>query len=221
MKKSLYIFFLICTILMIAGCATTSKQTSEEDSQYPTTLGNFSPFKLGDAISLWKNGDDVSPCEMELFCVPRTNKIEIYFCSSIDKVCLMMDAKDCATFDENLMKYMNDYNEGNFDKNHKPKKDNSYGVMETSVSWGVFGYGSYNADIKVRFNYEIIGGKPYFSMSMEQGLAKGQTDIYSPKMTMYFSPSQLETIKEITDPEIIMAHIKELETEAYEFNYQF
>ena len=219
MKKTIYIVIFTCALFMIAGCATTSKQT-EEESPYLTTLGDFAPFELGDAISLWKSGDEVSPCEMNLYCVPRTNKIEIYFSKLINRVCLMMDAEDCAEFEKNVEKYMADYNAGNFDKNHKPTKDNSYGMMKPCIAWGVFGY-SYNADIKARFNYEIIGGKPYFSMSMEQGLANGEKDVYSPKMTMYFSPSQLETILELTDPEIIAAHIKELETEAYSFDYEF
>lgn len=220
MKKSLYIITALCAFLMLAGCATTSKKSAENDSPYPTTLGDFSPFELGDAISVWKNGDDVTPCEMTVYCVPRTNRIEFYFSKLMNKVCLMMDAEDYAEFEKNVQIYMTDYNEGNFDKNHKPTKDNSYGLMKPGIAWGVFGY-SYNADIKARFNYEIIGGKPYFSMLMEQGLANGETDIYSPIMTMYFSPSQLETIMELTSKDTIMEHIKELETEAYDFDYEF
>ena len=220
MKKSLYIITALCAFLMLAGCATTSKKSTKNDSPYPTTLGDFSPFELGDAISVWKNGDDVTPCEMTIYCVPRTNRIEFYFSKLMNKVCLMMDAEDYAEFEKNVQTYMTDYNESNFDKNHKPSKDNSYGLMKPGIAWGVFGY-SYNADIKARFNYEIIGGKPYFSMLMEQGLANGETDIYSPIMTMYFSPSQLETIMELTSKDTIMEHIKELETEAYDFDYEF
>ena len=219
MKKSLYIITALCAFLMLAGCATTSKKV-EEESPYPTSIGDFAPFELGDAMSLWKSGDDVTPCEMELYCIPRSNKIEIHFHKLVNKVCLMMDAEDCAEFENNVQKYMADYNEGNFDKKHKPSKENSYGFMKPGIAWGVLGY-SYNADIKARFNYEIIGGKPYFSMLMEQSVANGESDIYSPIMTMYFSPSQLETIMELTSTETIMEHIKELETEAYEFDYEF
>ena len=219
MKKCLYGLIVLFAFLLLAGCATTSKKT-EEESPYLTTLGDFSPFKLGDAISLWKSGDDVSPCEMELYCIPRSNKIEIHFSKYIDKICLILDAQDCALFEECVKAYMEDYNSSNFVKNYKPTRDNSYGRMFPSISWGVFGYG-YNADIKAYFNYEIIGGKPYFSMMLDQASDKSSTDIYSPKMTMYFSPSQLETILEITSPETIGEYIKELEAEAYTFDFEF
>lgn len=219
MKRIILFFSVLCAFLLLAGCATTSAKT-EEESPYLTTLGDFSPFELGDAISLWKSGDEVSPCELKLYCIPRTNRIEVYFSKLMNRVCIMMDAEDCAEFEKCVQAYMKDYNEGNFDKNHKPKKDNSYGLMKPCIAWGVFGY-SYNADIMTRFNYEIIGGKPYFSMIIEQGLANGESDVYSPNMTMYFSPSQLETIMELTDPEVIMTYIKELEEEAYSFEYEF
>ena len=219
MKKSILFFCVLSVFFFLAGCATTTKKT-EKESPYLTTLGDFSPFELGDAISVWKNGDDVTPCEMTLYCVPRTNKIEIHFSRHINKVALMMNAENCAEFERCVGLYMEDYNSGNFDKNHEPTKDNSYGMMKTGIAWGLFGY-SYNADIKARFKYEIIGGKPYFSMSLESGLASGQTDVYSPKMTMYFSPSQLETIMELTDSERIAAYIKSLEEEAYSFDYEF
>ena len=220
MKKTVYfIVFALCSFLMLAGCTTTSKKT-EKESPYLTTLGDFSPFKLGEALSLWKSGDDVSPCEMTLYCVPRTNKIEIYFSKYIDKICLMLDAEACEGFEENLKKYMEDYKEGHFDRNHNPTRANSYGIIKPSIAWGVFGY-SYNADIKAYLNYEIIGGKPYFSMLIDQGTAKGHSDIFSPIMTMYFTPSQLETIMELTDPSIIAEHIKESEAEAYSFDFKF
>ena len=219
MRKTIYIISILCAFLMLAGCATTSSKPKEE-SPYLTTLGDFSPFELGDAFGVWKNGDEVNPCELTLYCIPRTNKIEIHFSRNINKIALMMDAEDCAEFERCVGLYMEDYNSSHFDKNHEPTKDNSYGMMKPGIAWGVFGY-SYNADIKARFNYEIIGGKPYFSMSLESGLASGQTDVYSPKMTMYFSPSQLETIMELTDSERIAAYIKSLEEEAYSFDYEF
>nr|MCR4938895.1 hypothetical protein [Treponemataceae bacterium] len=143
-----------------------------------------------------------------------------HFSKAINKVCLMMDAEDCAGFVENVEKYMADYNSGHFDKNYKPTKKNSYGIIKPGIAWGVFGL-SYNADIKVYFNYEIIGGKPYFSMLMDQGEDTSTGDTYSPIMTMYFTPSQLETILEITSPEVISAYIKELEESAYSFDYEF
>jgi hypothetical protein len=219
MKKSILFFCVLSAFFLLAGCATTTKKT-EKESPYLTTLGDFSPFELGDAISVWKDGDDVTPCEMTLYCVPRTNKIEIHFSRHINKIALMMNAENCAEFERCVGLYMDDYNSGHFDKNHEPTKDNAYGMTKTGIAWGVFGY-SYNADVKTRFNYEIIGGKPYFSMFLDSGLANDQSDVYSPKMTMYFSPSQLETIMELTDSNSIAAHIKALEEEAYSFEYEF
>nr|MCR4940241.1 hypothetical protein [Treponemataceae bacterium] len=123
MRNKVLVVAVLSIILVLAGCASTSGKKAEE-SLYPTSLGDFSPFELGDAISLWKSGSDVSPCEMKLYCIPRTNKIEIHFSKAINKVCLMMDAEDCAGFVENVEKYMADYNSGHFDKNYKPTKKN-------------------------------------------------------------------------------------------------
>ena len=219
MKKTIYIISILCVFILLAGCATTSKK-QEEESPYLTTLGDFSPFELGDAFGLWKSGNDVAPCELTLYCIPRTNKIEIHYSRNINKVCLMMDAEACESFENCVKLYMADYNSGSFDKNYKPSKDNAYGTMKPGIAWGVFGY-SYNADIKARFNYEIIGGKPYFSMYLDQAKANGDSDAYSPIMTMYFTPSQLETIMELASSETIAAHIAELENEAYAFDYEF
>ena len=217
MKKTIHIIIVMLLFLMLNGCASNSNKA---ESPYLATLGDFSPFELGEAMSLWKDGNGVSPCELDLYCVPRTNKIEVYFSSLINKVCLMMSAENCEQFEKAVNEYMTAYNTSSFDKNHKPTKKNAYGSMKTNIAWGVFGYG-YNAEIQVLLNYEIIGGKPYFSMSMSQGEAKEESKIYSPSMTMYFTPSQLETIIELTDSDRIAEYIKTLETEAFSFDYEF
>lgn len=218
MKNRILLFVFLCALISLVGCATTSPV--KEESPYPTSLGDFSPFKLGDAFSLWKSGDDVSPCEMTIYCVPRVNEIEIHFSKLINKVCLMLDAEDCDNFAKNVEAYMNDYNSNGFDKNYKPKKENSYGKMTPGIAWGVFGY-SYNTEIEAFFNYEIIGGKPYFSMYLDQEADSTSSDVYSPIMTMYFTPDQLETIMEMTSSEVIDEYIKSLEEEAYHFDYEF
>lgn len=196
---------IFCLMLIFTGCATN--KAVEEESEYLETLGDFDPFLLGPVMGLWKSGDDVKSCECDMYFVPRTNSVELYFSYGMNKICIMLDAKACDGFKTMVEAYMNDYSNRTF-ADRKPDSKNKYGSINAEIAWGVFGY-SYDAGIRIDFNYELIGGKPYFMMKMNQGFAKDND--HSPVMTMYFNPLQLENIFTLADPKVIQEYISEKE----------
>ncbi len=215
MKKTLFIA-IAAACLLLTSCASTSNAKIEAHESDENYLGDFAPFQLDSAMSLKKNMAGVlSPCELELFCVPRTNTIECYFNTTMSRNCLMLSYSQRKTLREGFEAYLAAYEAKQLPK-ESPSKKNAFINGECSFAWGLLGPTS-TTDTKFRVNYEYVNDLPYCLLYIDSSTAENDSSNWSPVTKMYFSPSQLELLFDATDDEAISEYINQLVSQAYTF----
>ena len=65
-------------------------------------------------------------------------------------------------------------------------------------------------------NYEYLEeNKPYFKLKVNATPYPEEENVSSPNLELFFSPSQLETLINVVNYEVIYAKVEELKSEAY------
>lgn len=220
MRKNIIRLAVLCAVFAIilacAGCTTTSKGETTIREPDENFLGDFKPFQLDNCMAVTKSlSGTIIPKEMEMYFAPRQNTVEAYFSYGMDKIAVVFTLEERVAFKEGIMAYMEAYNAGNLPE-RAPDRKNYFTRTPVTVAWGVMGL-SYSADTYVRINYEYLErGKPYFVATFESANAK-KDDTASPKMDIYFTPSQLEALLETIDQDEFQARVDELNRQAYEW----
>ncbi len=215
MKKSLFAAVAAACLLLVS-CASTSDATLETHEADESFLGDFAPFQLDSAMSLKKNMAGVlSPCELELFCVPRTNTIECYFSTTMSRNCLILNHSQRQTLKQGFEAYLAAYEAKQLPK-ESPSKKNAFITGECGFAWGLLSPSS-STDTKFRVNYEYVNDLPYCLLYIDSSTASNDSSNWSPVTKMYFSPSQIEILFDATGEEAIQEYIDQLVSQAYTF----
>ncbi|WP_428769697.1 hypothetical protein V1L52_11200 [Treponema sp. HNW] len=195
---------------------------SAEQSADPDFLGDFDPIRLENVMALRSVFGKVKPTEIRLYFVPRTNIVEAHLRDGMNAVVLMFTAEQRRTLAQGIELYGNAYAEyagGNRAAmpERKPNRKSSFNRGELSIAWGVIGLAR-TAETEFRTNYEYLEkGKPYFMLTAESADSSEDSSIQSPRVDLYFSPAQLQTLLEVTEQASLQKQVDILNEKAFAF----
>lgn len=213
-----------CVLLLavFASCATAKVRDADKADADPNFIGDFDPIRLEDAMALRTVMGKIKPTVLRLYFVPRTNIVEAHFRDGINAFVLMFDEEARNTIGEAGALYAasyGDYSSGNAGAMpvRKPIKQNAFNTGNVSVAWGVTSTAR-NGESSFRTNYEFLEkNKPYFLLTVEAVVDKTDSSTQSPPVNLYFSPSQLEALFEITGKDVLREQVDELNKKAFTF----
>lgn len=213
-----------CVLLLavFASCATAKVRDADKADADPNFIGDFDPIRLEDAMALRTVMGKIKPTVLRLYFVPRTNIVEAHFRDGINAFVLMFDEDARNTIGEAGALYAasyGDYSSGNAGAMpvRKPIKQNAFNTGNVSVAWGVTS-AARNGETSFRTNYEFLEkNKPYFLLTVEAAVDKEDSSTQSPPVNLYFSPSQLEALFEITGKDALREQVDELNKKAFTF----
>lgn len=219
MKKTILICFI--GFLILSACKTADKipQRIEKTDVF---LGDFDPIQLETIMAIRYSMKKIRPIEVRLFLVPRTNTIEAYLRDGMTAYVVVLDKDARKTLSEGIALYAEAYQSFLEDGSkalpqRKPTDNNAFNRGDLSVSWGVISATHHN-DAKFNTNYSYLESKkPYFRFTVESTADKDESDIFSPYLHLYFSPSQLETLLNITNQDALDEIVAEKEKAAFTF----
>lgn len=207
--------FLCFMCMFVFSCVSTPKEIRESN---PNFLGDFEPFYLGEVLCLSGSTlGNIKPLEVHLYFAPRTNDIQARFRSGMNNICLTWTPEERERLNSSIEKYIALYSGDKKMENRKPTKKNAFEVGKIEILWGLSGY---TRDTLANYftNYQYLEeNKPYFKINVSATPYAEEEHVSSPSVELFFSPSQLETLIELTDYELILEKLKELQTAAYEW----
>ena len=157
------------------------------------------------------------PKEIELYFVPRTNRVEMYFRDLQNRVCIILTPEHRKMMTDAALQFMAEQEAGNM-PDRKANSKNYYSQSVCTVGWGVTGIARTTNKSKLQFNYEYFNDKrPYFLIKALPAPDREEPDVYSPTIEVYFSPAQLEAIYELLNQEALQALVDELDEKAYAY----
>lgn len=203
---------LVAGALLVSCTSTPKTQTAD-----PNFIGDFDPIQLETVITRTIMFGKEKPVELELYFIPRTNIVEMYYRDFANKICLMMTPEQrrllrLAAADFSLKA------EAGVLENRKPTSKNAYSETNASVAWGVTGVARVSEKAKLQLNYEYLSdGRPYFTVKLVPGPDKNDSTVYSPSSTLYMSPTQVQTLCEVIDQDVLQAMVDDLNARANEY----
>ena len=223
-KHGTVIICIVCAAVLavFVSCATAKVRDADKAEADPNFIGDFDPIRLEDAMALRTVMGKIKPTVLRLYFVPRTNIVEAHFRDGINAFVLMFDEDARNTIGEAGALYAasyGDYSSGNAGAMpvRKPIKQNAFNTGNVSVAWGVTSTAR-NGESSFRTNYEFLEkNKPYFLLTVEAAVDKEDSSTQSPPVNLYFSPSQLEALFEITGKDVLREQVDELNKKAFTF----
>lgn len=208
-------FFGVLCVLMVFllfSCASNKEQVKD-----PNFLGDYEPIQLENAMGWVTLFGNEKPKEIELFFVPRTNRVEMYFRDLQNRICIILAPEHRELMIDAALQFMEDIESDNVPE-RKANSKNYYAQSKCSVGWGVLSTARVTTKAPLQFNYEYFkDGRPYFLMKALPAPDKEEPDVYSPTVEVYFSPAQLEALYEILNQEALQAKVDELDAKAYAY----
>ena len=149
--------------------------------------------------------------------MPRENTIEIHFRTTVNSVCIILNQKEREKLRDSIQLFLSQYESKTLPRHktnaktsyYKSKCGYYYGVLEATV-------GTDNNDYWT--NCAIIEKRAYFLLHMVPTRSTGKNNkSFTPKLNLYFSPSQLKDFLEILDQEYLNYEVEELRKKAYTY----
>lgn len=213
MSRKSCIFLSVLCVLTLFSCSSTKKEVERD----PDFLGDYEPIRLEDAMGWVTLFGKEKPKEIELYFVPRTNRVEMYFRDLQNRVCIILTPEHRQMMTDAAVQFMTEQEAGNM-PDRKANSKNCYAQSVCTVGWGVTGVGRVTNTSKLQFNYEYFNDKrPYFLLKALPAPDREENDVYSPTIEVYFSPAQLEAIYEILNQDALQVLVDELDEKAYAY----
>ena len=187
-------------------------------------LADFDEVLLENSMVLVKNMGKLKPREIKhVYLYPRKNTIEMKFHYGVNMVAIILNQKERTKIIENAERFFAEYEAKELHK-HKVKAKTAYCNSTMPFYWGVTSTNNGTVKNKYYLNYEIIDKRAYFVIHFtptrcDQGYGNGESDVdvYTPKMTLYLSPSQLHDFVDLLDQENLLSVVKGLKKKAYTY----
>ncbi len=216
MKIKGLLFILI--VLLFVSCESTPKEVDVD----PDFIGNFNPFQLENIICVKETASGISPVEIRVFFVPRTNIVEMYLRDGMTTYVLLLEGEERKQLFEGISQYAQAYGaytqgETGALENREPTRKNSFNSGTMSVSWGVASASRNNTTVFYT-NYKYLEERrPYFELLVDKTKDKDNSSVFSPVLRLYFSPTHLDTFIDTLGQERLVQLVEELEAEAFAF----
>lgn len=205
----------LCFVL--AGLLFFSCTSTKEQAVDPDFLGDYEPIRLENAMGWVTLFDKEKPKEIELYFVPRTNRVEMYFRDLQNRICIILTPEHREMMIDAAVQFMAEQEAGKM-PDRKANSKNCYSQAICSIGWGVTGVARVTEKSKLQFNYEYFNDKrPYFLVKALPAPDKDEPDVFSPTVEVYFSPAQLEALYEILNQDRLQSLVDELDERAYAY----
>lgn len=228
MKKIKYAFLLVPFIF--CACAsnkvedydyTEDKYGDEAIIEQPeitdTFIGDFNIVKLDDMMFLQKSNGNVKPKEINtIYLVPRTNNVEFHFRDNINNLCIILDKAERDKIFAACETFLQQYEERTV-PHQKVNAKTAYVNSQCSVWFGLLtpSTGCEKNDYYV--NCEFINKQPYLLLHFVPSRCKDVEDTFTPKISLYMSPSQIREFMTLLDQERLNSLVSGLKDKAYTY----
>lgn len=210
--KKIVLLLLLAASLMMTGCNTPPK---EKDPEF--FIANVNGFRydylrclLADTLNRPAVNDLV------LYLYPKSNTLEVRWKNGGFLTCYDWSQKDRELITSCAETYLEAYNSGNLPV-QKPKKKTAWWSGKLSVGWGLGDF-TRAVDAKSYITYEYLEeGKPYFLIHSDPTETTNEEHVSSPKISIYLSPTQLQSLVDMMKQENLVASVNEIVEEAYEW----
>ena len=178
-------------------------------------IGDFGPIQMENLMVLQKSKGSVKPKEIKsVYLIPRTNSIELQFRDGLNIICIILDKTERDKIAAACNIFLTQYEERTL-PHHKINSKTAYMNSKCSLWFGVSGptMGSEKNDYYV--NCEFIDKTPYLLIHFSP--SRTTTNEFTPKVSIYMSPTQIRTFLEQIKQENLEALVKTLEEKAYTY----
>ncbi len=213
-----FVLLSLFAFLFLISCTSTPVEVEED----PNFIGDYGPIQLENIICLRETMGNLTPTEIEVYFIPRTNIVEMYLRDGMTSYVLLFEGDERKQIYEGITMYADAYaaySEGNKEalEVREPNRKNYFNEGTMSVSWGVAS-AARNNTTTFQTNYKYLEkNRPYFEFMVEKTRDKGSSDVYSPVLRLYFSPTHLENLLALLDQNSLEAIVADLEAEAFSF----
>lgn len=201
MKK--FILLTIVIVLLFSCCATKQISPKERNESF---IADINAFDI-DSFHLYASSSNIGKIKITDFNVsfaPRSNYLMVTGRVGVNAVRIAFSYEERKSLLEAKKAYIDAY-EQNTIPDEKPTKKNKYSQGTVSVEWGVAGF-AHDVETTYITNAQYLEkDKPYFRILFNQTESEADK-VYSPKISIYISPSQWEKIIEACNQE----HLVEL-----------
>ena len=234
MKKTVAVIAAAAFTLLLISCA--SKDAENYDDSYDYTLdeydfindiepvatddflANIEPVDLEPLYFLKKSGKKVTPKEItRVALVPRTNAVEFHFRSGSNEIAVIWRKAERDKILEACQTFLKQYEEKTV-PHAKVNKKNSYFSSKCSVWYGVLG--PVNGCEKNNYYVipEFIDKRPYLLIRfVPTQVTSGTSNQFTPKISLYMSPSQVRDFMEVMNQDNLEMVIKTHKEKAYTY----
>lgn len=228
MKKIL--FLLLVSSLLFISCESNKIENEEydySDDDYETSvkapeitdnfIGDFNAFRIDDMMFLQKSKGTVVPKEINgVYLVPRTNAVEFHFRDNINNVVIILEKAERDKILSVCELFLKQYEEKTLPHN-KINSKTAYMNSKCSVWFGLLSAVTGSEKNDYYLNCEFIDKRPYLLLHFVPTSceASGQYSTYTPKISLYLSPTQVREFMEQMDQEHLNSLVKGLKDKAY------
>lgn len=218
---------------MVISCA--SKGTEDYDYSYDYTedesiyindtepvstddyLANLDPVELESLYFLHKSGKKVTPKQVKrVYLVPRTNIVEIHLHDGVNNLVIIWRKAERDKIIEACKTFLQQYDEKTL-PHTKITMKNAYFNSRCSLWYGVLTPSTGCEKNRYYMICEFINKKPYLLLRFAPTESTSDPGLFSPKVSLYMSPSQIRDFLEVIDQENLEASIKESKEKAYTY----
>ena len=204
-------------IISITSISCASKKLPAPKERSDTFIANVNPFEIG-TFHVYAGSSNIGKLKISdiyLTFDPRTkcvmaagrigvNAVRLGFSYEERKSLLAAKETYCAAVEALAI------------PKAKPTKKNAYSTGSVSIEWGALGLAHYVMTSYITNAEYLEENKPYFRILLTQ-TEDERTQVYSPKIFIYISPSQWDKIVEACNQEKLVAMTDEILAEAEAF----
>ena len=223
----------ICTFMVIS-CA--SKDSAEDyDYEYDYTqdeygyindtepvstedfLANIDPVDLAPLYFLKKSGKKVVPKEVgKVGLVPRTNAVELHFRDGTNEIAIILRKAERDKILNACQKFLYQYEDKTI-PHTKTNRKNAYFNSTCSVWYGLISTSNGCEKNNYYVIPEFIDKRPYLLIRFAPTKNTSGEDSFTPKISLYMSPSQIRDFMEQMDQTKLEEAIQENKKKAYTY----
>ncbi len=233
MKKSLAAIAAILFVFVTISCASNKAEDYDENYDYTEIeseyindsepvatedfLANIEPIDLPDLYFLRKSGKKVIPKEVtKVGLVPRTNAVEMHFRDSVNEVAIILRKAERDKIFEACNTFLQQYDEKTL-PHTKINQKNAYFVSTCSLWYGLLSPAMGCEKNTYYAICEFINKRPYLLLRFSPTKVTSGGDSYTPKVSLYMSPSQIKDFMETLNQENLENAIQENKKKAYTY----
>lgn len=229
MKKILTIG-IILTLLISCASNNINDYSEDYETEYPDFaeaiikpeitedfLGDFDPIEMENLIFLKKTNSTLSPKEINsIYLIPRTNTVELTFRDSVNTITVILNKTEREKIISACNTFLQQYDEKTL-PHHKINSKTAYITSQCSLWFGVLSRSTGTSKNDYYINCEFIDKRPYLLLHFIPSRCENKTDVFTPKVSLYLSPTQVKDFIAQISQENLNILINELENKAYTY----